>query len=95
MDPIELDGLAKVGSRLRLAREANDLRLRDLALLSGISAPALSLIETGKRDLRLTSLFRIAAALRADPRDLVGEPSSKMSAQPQFSDKGYNLEDYK
>jgi transcriptional regulator with XRE-family HTH domain len=89
MGAIEPDGLAKVGSRLRLAREANDLRLHDPALLSGISAPALSLIETGKRDLRLTGLVRIAAALRTDPCDLVGEASSRVSAQPTLSGKGY------
>ncbi|UYP67831.1 helix-turn-helix transcriptional regulator [Thalassobacter stenotrophicus] len=40
-----------------------------LARLTGISAPALSLIETGKRDPRLTTLKRIADALRAPPAD--------------------------
>lgn len=66
--------LTKVGRNIRKARLASGLNLHQLAFLSGISAPALSRIETSKRDLRITSLFRIAAALRVNSRSLV-EPA--------------------
>ena len=49
--------LAKLGDRIRAQREICGLRLHELARLTGISASALSLIETGKRDLRVSSLY--------------------------------------
>ena len=63
-----------------------------MARLSGISAPALSLIETGKRDLRVTSLYRIAGALRVPVGDLVEPPSGETPARE--ADGGYDLGDY-
>jgi len=84
--------LTDVGARIRQAREAAGLRLHELALLSGFSAPALSMIETGKRDLRLSSLFRLAAALRLNPADLIQGASSGDEASA--SEAGYDLGDY-
>jgi len=84
--------LAGVGSRIRKAREDRGLNLHELARLSGISGPALSLIETGKRDLRVTSLCRIADALRIAAGDLVEDRqagAARISRQ-----KGYDLGDY-
>jgi transcriptional regulator with XRE-family HTH domain len=66
------------------------LSLHELARLSGISAPALSQIETGKRDLRVTS--RIAAALRIPVGDLVEPPSEETPGRA--ADAGYDLGDY-
>lgn len=86
--------LTAVGARIRAAREASGLNLHDLALLSGVSAPNLSLIETGKRDLRLTSLFRIAAALRIGVVDLLETHSDGGPAAHDDSGAGYDLEDY-
>jgi len=84
--------LAGVGSRIRKAREERGLNLHELARLSGISAPALSLIETGKRDLRVTSLCRIADALRIAAGDLVED---RPAGAARFSKrKGYDLGDY-
>ena len=60
---IEPNLLADVGRRLRALRADQDLTLEQFARLTGISAPALSLIETGKRDARLTTLAKIAAEL--------------------------------
>ena len=48
--------LTAVGQRIRAIRAQQSLNLDQLARLTGISAPALSLIETGKRDARLTTL---------------------------------------
>jgi len=63
--------LADVGQRIRKSRLGQGLRLKHLARLSGISPPALSLIETAKRDARLTTLARIAMALRVPLSSLV------------------------
>lgn len=87
----QLRKLAETGSRIRKAREATGLNLHELALLSGVSGPALSLIENGKRDLRLTSLFRIAAALRVGAGDLLEE---RPADAPVASGQGYDLKDY-
>ena len=85
--------LASVGSRIRTAREDRGLNLHELARLSGISAPALSLIETGKRDLRVTSLLRIADALRIAAGDLLQD--SPAGAVRVAARGGYDLGDYK
>lgn len=91
--------LAEVGSRIRKARETSGLNLHELARLSGISAPALSLIETGKRDLRITTLYRIASALRLRAGDLVedrpGADRGADQAATVASGQGYDLEDYR
>lgn len=84
--------LVQLGGRIRKTREARGLSLHELARLSGISAPALSLIETGKRDLRVTSLYRIAGALRIPAGDLVEPPSE--GTPRRAADEGYDLGDY-
>ena len=90
----EHSALAFVGGRIREARKTSGLNLHELARLSGISAPALSRIETGKRDLRITSLFRIAAALRIRARDLLDEPPVGGSVHKDRGGQGYDLTDY-
>lgn len=89
----DIKQLASVGSRIRKAREGCGLTLHELARLSGISASALSLIETGKRDLRVTSLCRIADALRIAAGDLVEDRTPEVT--PVASPKGYDLGDYR
>ncbi len=89
--------LTEVGHRLRQARLARSLNLHELARLTGISAPALSLIETGKRDPRLTTLSRIAAALRLPLPSVLEDGAApepaKASSLPD--DRGYDLGDYR
>jgi transcriptional regulator with XRE-family HTH domain len=89
----EQSRLADAGARIRALRESRGLNLHELARLSGISASALSLIENGKRDLRVTSLYRIAEALRVSAGDLLdGEAGT---AEPRSSGSaGYDLGDY-
>lgn len=93
-DDAEKTLLADAGRRIREARAAQGLSLEQLARLTGISAPALSLIETGKRDPRLTTLKRIADALRAPLAALVGGDASIAQRGPTLSPKGYDLGDY-
>lgn len=89
------NSLNHVGQRIRAVRESSGLNLHQLARLSGISAPALSQIETGKRDLRVSSLYRIASALRVDAGDLLRpQPSSSSDDAEGDRGEGYDLEDY-
>lgn len=67
-DPI----LVETGAQIRKARREAGLNLHEFALLTGLSISALSLIETGKRDLRLTTLATISSALRMSPAHLIG-----------------------
>lgn len=90
----EQEKLALVGGRIRAARETSGLNLHELARLSGISAPALSRIETGKRDLRVTSLYRIAEALRIKAGDLLDDPPVEKPPHDGDDGRGYDLTDY-
>ncbi len=86
--------LKEVGSRIRRLRETRGLNLHELARLCGISASALSLIETGKRDLRITSLVRIAEALRTPAGGLLDGDEDVSGKTPENSGEGYDLGDY-
>jgi DNA-binding Xre family transcriptional regulator len=80
------------------ARLDADLNLQELARLTGLSIGALSQIETGKRDVRLTTLVRIAVALRLAPATLLGAPAGdqvETSVEAPLADpEGYDLGDY-
>jgi XRE family transcriptional regulator, regulator of sulfur utilization len=52
-----------IGARVKALREASGLSLRDLAALSGVSAPMLSQVERGETSPTLTVAARIAAGL--------------------------------
>lgn len=94
MEESDTSDLARLGRRIRQARDASGLNLHELARLSGISAPALSRIETGKRDLRITSLYRIAAALRISARDLVDQAETQPTDVEAPHGRGYDLTDH-
>lgn len=90
--------LVEVGSRIREARLAAGLSLQQLARLTGISIGALSQIETGRRDARLTTLARIAAALRQVPAALFGSPAEGRAGEgeeaPRPGSEGFDLGEY-
>lgn len=94
VDDTEKKLLADAGKWIRETRVAQDLSLEQLARLTGISGPALSLIETGKRDPRLTTLKRIADALRVPLRTLIDDGSDATEPTAQSSYEGYDLGDY-
>lgn len=56
----------RVGVALRARRLDLGLTLQDLSRLSGSTVASLSLIERGKRDVKLSTLVALAAALRTD-----------------------------
>ena len=86
--------LVGVGQRIRTIRAEQSLNLGQLARLTGISAPALSLIETGKRDARLTTVAKIAAALRVSLSNLLDKTSPDPDAKTKDASQGYDLGDY-
>lgn len=59
------------GKRLRHLRTAKGLTLDELGALIGRPAPFLSLMENGKREPRLTTINKLAAALGTTPTDLL------------------------
>ena len=92
----ELDALlGLIGRRLRAARVAQGLSLEQLARLTGISAPALSLIETAKRDARVTTLARISRALRLPLADVLEDRTSERGEGGASNGQGYDLGDYR
>jgi len=86
--------LTQVGQRIRARRAGQGLNLDQLARLTGISGPALSLIETGKRDARLTTLDRIASALRIPLEALLADGAGQRDVERPASAQGYDLKDY-
>ena len=66
-----MDFLAVVGANVRALREARGLPQDELAHLAGIHATYLSGVETGKRNLSMKVLERLALALRVPETDLV------------------------
>ena len=86
--------LADIGGRIRAIRAEQSLNLDQLARLTGISAPALSLIETGKRDARLTTVAKIAAALRVSLSTLLNDTLPGPDARTKDTSQGYDLGDY-
>ncbi|TKZ15466.1 helix-turn-helix transcriptional regulator [Shimia litoralis] len=94
VDDAEKKLLADAGKRIRETRAAQGLNLEQLARLTGISAPALSLIETGKRDPRLTTLKRIADALRAPLATIIADGSQAAEPTAPVPSEGYDLGEY-
>ena len=86
--------LTEVGQRIRARRGTEGLTLDQLARLSGISGPALSLIETGKRDVRLTTLARIAAALRLPLEVLLAAGKEGLEEGSPDVGEGYDLKGF-
>lgn len=93
-DDAENKLLADAGRRIRETRAGQGLSLEQLARLTGISAPALSLIETGKRDPRLTTLNRIADALRVPLAALIADLFGTDKPSAPAPSEGYDLGDY-
>ncbi|MDQ4133543.1 MAG: helix-turn-helix domain-containing protein [Actinomycetota bacterium] len=66
------------GQRLRHLRRARNLTLEALAAKIGKHAPYLSLLENGRREVRLSVIDALARALDVSPADLIAaEPPSR------------------
>ena len=81
----------KVGSRIRHRRKQLKLNLDQVSMLSGSSVPTLSNIERGKRDVKLSTLVVLAAALRIDLASLFESEMDQGSRSEAHEPKGYDL----
>ena len=78
------DGIADaqrlvVAVRIRLLRQQSGRSQEDVAARAGIDRTALAAIESGLRDPKLTTVFRICAALQKPPAILVAGLGSHTS----------------
>ena len=60
--------------RLRSVRELAALSQEQLAEISGVGRPTISMLETLQRSARPTTTRKLADALRVAPTDLAGGP---------------------
>ncbi len=81
-DRISPEAASEIGERLKAVRQRRGMTLRVVAGLAGVSAPYLSMVETGKRSLDRYSLIRdLAEALRVPASDLAPELSEARAKQ--------------
>ncbi|MCE8509211.1 helix-turn-helix transcriptional regulator [Ruegeria pomeroyi] len=84
----------KIGDKLRERRKLLGLSLENLSRLSGSTVPTLSHIERGTRDVKLSTLVSMAAALRIDLSELfVENRTTHVNREPQSGAVGYDLDD--
>ncbi len=65
------DLLERLGKRMREVRESRGMSLRGIATLLGTEGSNYQLLERGRKDFRMTTLFAIARVLRVRPADLI------------------------
>ncbi len=83
----------EIGKRLRARRKAEGLSLTGLSRLSGSTASTLSHIERGTRDVKLSTLVKLAEALRTDLPHLLAPLEDTQTVSRDASIDGYNLDD--
>ncbi|RYG75923.1 XRE family transcriptional regulator [Yimella sp. RIT 621] len=98
-EQVDLDSAAPdpltIGRRVRHVRQEAGRTLGDVADAIGISASALSLIETGKREPRLSVLAALAKVLDASVQDfLTATPPSRRAALEIRLEKAQRAESY-
>ncbi len=74
--------LRAVGGRARNLRTERDMRQREVAEALGVDVPAVSRIERGLRDLRLTQAAQMASALGVRLSELVA-PADDVMPKPK------------
>jgi putative molybdopterin biosynthesis protein len=85
-------GIGRVGSRLRLARQARGFSQQQLARMAQVSRQAVSAVETGQSDPSLRVALTLARALGLTVEELFGpampEPSAPVRALAPLGGKG-------
>ncbi|MCW2988812.1 MAG: helix-turn-helix protein [Solirubrobacterales bacterium] len=66
-----IPGVGNLGQNLRVARQRLELTQEQVADRSGVHATEVSRIEAGKRDPKVTTLERLAAAVEVPPGRLL------------------------
>ena len=69
--------LKQFGLRIRQLREQQGISQEALADAAGLHRTHISLIERGQRDIRLSTIEKLAKALGAQPQDLMLPPSKR------------------
>jgi transcriptional regulator with XRE-family HTH domain len=69
----------RIGTRLRVLRENSGLLQKDAAELAGMAAPQLAKIESGKSDLRISTVRSVLRALGASFADISGPDALEVS----------------
>lgn len=92
MTPQQLQ--TRIGLQIRALRARHGLSQKQLATLTGLAVPALSRIENGRRDVKLSTLLRLAEALRADVATLLApeSPGDSPPVEPPQTAEGYDLD---
>lgn len=67
MEPV----LERFGENVRAARKARGWTQEELAARTGLAVVQVSRVERGKREIRLTTLLRLVAALEVTADDLL------------------------
>ncbi len=78
--------VAKVGERVRHARQQKAISRRVLSELSGVSQRYLAQLESGTGNISVALLFKVAAALGHPPDWLLGEEDPWASNVREFTD---------
>lgn len=75
-----------IAQRIREAREKQGLRQEDLAVKSGIARPNIVRLEQGRHIPTLSTLQKIAMALRLDMNNLMAEPVVTQKDKLEFTE---------
>jgi DNA-binding Xre family transcriptional regulator len=73
LDNPAVSQVASFGRRVRVLRRKKGWSQEELADRSGLTAVHISRIERGTREVRLTTILRLTAALEARPDELLGD----------------------
>ncbi len=65
------DYLVKIGNRIRTIRKQKHVSQEELAHVAGFSRSYFTEVETGKRNISVLNLIRVAKTLGVDPGELL------------------------
>ena len=66
-----MDAVVQIGDKLRQLRERKALRQEDLAELAGVGKNTVNRIEKNHTEPHMTTVRKLAQALRVDPAELI------------------------
>ena len=71
----------EIGVKVKAIRTERGLSGRKLAAAAAVSQPFLSQLEAGRTSVAIATLYRIAAALKVRPSDLLPDPPADVEVQ--------------
>lgn len=82
MDSYE-DYIAAIGARIRTLREESSLSLRTFSMMIGVHYNQILLIEQGRANPSVKTLYRIASGFGVDVQDLLPATTHKDLSDPK------------